>query len=47
MINVVGEIDPVQIGKIGQQLDLDILERAYEGMQVTNEAGDGDEETNQ
>lgn len=50
LINVVGEIDPAQIGRIGQNWDLEILEEAQRELS-TGEKDHGDktdgEETNQ
>lgn len=44
LINIVGEIDPLQIGRIGQEWDVDILEEAQRELSVPRNGDDGEEE---
>lgn len=39
-INIAGEIDPAQLGRIGRQLDIDLLEDAHQELERSEQGGD-------
>lgn len=45
LVNIVGDLDPVQIGRIGQRLGLDPLRQLGESMDRGDASGDSGEET--